>query len=211
MNVLNNQGKDNASQQQRCASGVQLDIRISAADSSCCESIEADSTQLSGLAAAGSRAFAGANLTLIAKPVALELGLVNGSAVVATGCCGSPSADSFGGGDQRQRVANVYVFDLMPADGVGNQGVRHSDALIEDRDLGSNKDQMSANSSRKRPRGSAEGVLQIIGKPEGHRQASSQDVADCCKDVAADRSKNLNVIHESIIAGNVAGASAGRK
>lgn len=211
MKVLNHQSSNHGQQQNCCSEGVELNLGSSALNVSCCESVESNSAELSGLAARGAGAFAGANLTLVAKPVALELGLVNGSAVISTGCCGGPSTNSLGRGNQGERVANIDVVDQLPAKGVANQGIGDGHALVEDDDLRSNKDQMGAHANGNRPDRAADSILQIVGKPKSNAQAGGHQIDDCCKNVAADRPKNLNVIHETIIAGNAAGDSAGRK
>jgi hypothetical protein len=131
--------------------------------------------------------------------------------MVPAGCCGGPSANSLGRGHQGERVANIDVVDKLPAQGVTNQGIGHGNAFIEDGDLGSNKDQVGAQAYGNSPDRSANSVLQIVDKPKSNAQAGSHQIDDCCKNVAADRPKNLNVIHETIIAGNAAGDSAGRK
>ncbi len=211
MNVLNNQSSNHGNQQKCCSEVVELDLGLDALDVACCESIESDAAKLSGLATRGARAFTGSNLTLIAKPVALELGLVNGSAVVAAGCCGGPGADLFSASNQGERVANIDVIDQLPAKGVAHQGVGHGHAFVENNDLGANENQVGADADGHSPDGAADGVLQIVGKPKGDAQASSHHINDCCKNIAADRPENLNIIHETIIAGKAAGDSAGRK
>ena len=211
MKVLNHQSGNHGQQQNCCSEGVELNLGSGALNVACCESVESNSAELSGLTTRGAGAFAGANLTLVAKPVSLELGLVNGSAMVSAGCCGGPSANSLGRGHQGQRITNIDVVDQLPTQGVTNQGIGHGDAFIEDGDLGSNKDQVGANAYGYRPDRAANSVLQIVGKPKSNAHAGGHQIDDCCKNVAADRSKNLNVIHETIIAGNAAGDSAGRK
>ena len=211
MKVLNHQSSNHGQQQNCCSDSVDLNLGSDAMDVACCEGFESDSAELSGLTARGARAFAGANLTLVAKSVALELGLVNGSAVVSTGCCGGPSANSLGRGNQGERVANIDVVNQLPAQGVTNQGIGDDDSLVKDGHFGSDENQMSTDADGNRPDRAANSVLQIVGKPKSNAQAGSHQIDDCCKNVAADRPKNLNIIHETIIAGNAAGDSAGRK
>ncbi len=211
MKVLDHQSGNHGQQQKCCSESVELNLGSSALNVACCEGVESNSAELSSLTTRGAGAFAGANLTLVAKSVPLELGLMNRSAVVSTGCCGGPSANSLGRGHQGESVANIDVIDELPAERVTHQGISDGHTFIEDGDLGSNEDQMSANANGNGPDRAANGTLQIVGKPQGNDQAGSHQVDDCCKNVAADRPKNLNVIHETIIAGNAVGDSAGRK
>ena len=202
MKVLNNERANRAQNERSSAHGVDADLRLHFVGGFGVESLEAKATELSGLAAAGSWGFSRTDLHLVAEPVTLEFAGVNGSRVVAAGGHGSPSADSLCRGNDGQRVSNVDVNDLVPTNGESREGVSNYDAFVEDFDLWSNKDQVSADHASCCPQAARNRGQRSFGQPEGGCEKTAQRHNQAEQYVATSRSKDLSITHVSIIAGD---------
>jgi hypothetical protein len=162
---------------------------------------EAKSAELSGLAAAGSRRLAGANLHSVAEFVTTEFAGMHGSGVVPTGSDGSPGADSLRRGDYGQGISNINVNNLVPTNGNRGEWVCYDNTFIEDVDLGANEHQVGADGACSSPEGSRNSHQQMFGKPQGDRKQQAKGKDKASQNITASRSKSLFITHVSIIAG----------
>ena len=135
MKVLNNEGTNGAQDQGGAANGIDANLSLHFVRSFGVKSLKAKSAELSGLAAARSWRFAGANLNLVAEPVALELAGVNGASVVAAGRDSSPRSDSLRWSHDGQGIANIDIHHLVPTDGNRSERIGDNHAFIEDFNL----------------------------------------------------------------------------
>ena len=202
MNVLNHERRYGAKNERGAAEGIDLNSSLHFVGGLWVESFKPKSAELSGLAAAGSWGFSRTDLNLVAELVTLEFAGVNGSRVVAAGGHGSPSADSLCRGNDGQRVSNVDVYDLVPTNSECREGVSNYDAFVEDFDLWSNKDQVSADHASCCPQAARNRGQRRFGQPEGGCEKTAQRHNQAKQYVASSRSKDLSITHVSIIAGD---------
>jgi hypothetical protein len=162
---------------------------------------EPKSAELSGLAAAGSRRLAWANLHLVAEFVASELAGMHGSGVVPTWGNSSPRADSLRCGDDGQGIPNIDIDNLVPTNGDRSEWVCHHNTFIEDFNLGVNENQVRANARSGGPQRSRQRQDKFLREPKSHREKQAQREDNSSQNITASRSKDLFISHVSIIAG----------
>jgi hypothetical protein len=202
MNVLNYESTYGAQDESGAANGIDSNLSLHFVRGFGVKGFETQSAELSGLAAAGSWGFTGANLDLVAELVPLELAGMDGSGVVSTGSDGSPRADSFAWGNNGQCVSNVDVDDLVPTNGNRGEWVRDNHALIEDFDLWSDENQVRRDAAGDCPKAARDGWQGFFGQPQGHGKQQAEGKYQSGQYVATARSKNLSITHVSIIAGD---------
>ena len=202
MNVLNNERRYGAKNERGAAEGIDLNSSLHFVGGIRVESFKAKSAELSGLAAAGSWGFSGANLHLVTELVALELAGMNCSGVVAAWSNRSPGTNSLSWSNNGQRVANVDVDDLVPSDCNRGEWVGDNHAFIEDFDLWSNENQVCREHERCGPKAARNSGQNILGQPQSRGQQRAQCEHQAGENVATARSKDLSITHVSIIAGD---------
>ena len=202
MKVLNYESTYGAKDESGAANGIDSNLSFHFAGGFGVKGFESKSAELSGLAAAGSWRFTGANLNLIAELVALQFAGMDGSSVVATGSDCSPRAYSLARSNNGQRVSNVDVDDLVPTNCNRGEWVREDHALIEDFNLWSNENQVRRHAASDRPKASGDGWQGFFGQPQGSGKQQAEGEYQSCQNVATTRSKNLSITHVSIIAGD---------
>ncbi len=202
MKVLNDESTYGAQDESVAASGIASNLRSPFAGGFWVKGFESKSAELSGLAAAGSWRFTGTNLNLVTELVSLQLAGMDGSRVVAAGSDCSPRADSLARSNNGQRVPNVDVDDLVPANSNRGERVREDHTLIEDFDLWSNEDQVRRDAAGDRPKAARDGWQGFFGQPQGYGKQQAEGEYQSGQNVATARSKNLSITHVSIIAGD---------
>ena len=202
MKVLNNERRYGAHNERGSAEGIDLNSSFHFVGGLWVESFKAKSAELSGLAAAGSWGFSGANLHLVTEFVSLEFAGMNCSGVVTAGSNRSPGTNSLSWSNNGQRVANVDVDYLMPTDCNRSEWVGDNHAFIEDFDLWSNENQVCSEHECCGPKASGNSGLNILGQPQSRGQQRAQREHQAGKNVATARSEDLSITHVSIIAGD---------
>ena len=202
MKVLNYKGTYGAQDKRGAAQGVDANLCFHLVHGFGVKGLEAKSTELSGLAAAGSWRFTGANLNRIAELETLELASVHGSGMISTWCDSSPGADSLRCGNNGQRVSNVDLYHSVPTDGNRSKRVGDNHTLIEDFDFWSNKDQIGGDRTRRSPEAARDGRDCFFGQPQRRGKQRAEGEHQPGKNVATSRSKDLSITHVSIIAGD---------
>ena len=202
MKVLNYESTYGAKDESGAANGIDSNLRFHFAGGFWVKSFESKSAELSGLAAAGSWGFSGANLHLVTEFVSLEFAGMNCSGVVRAGSNRSPGTNSLSWSNNGQRVANVDVDYLMPTDCNRSEWVGDNHAFIEDFDLWSNENQVCSEHECCGPKASGNSGLNILGQPQSRGQQRAQREHQAGKNVATARSEDLSITHVSIIAGD---------
>lgn len=202
MQVLDYKSTDGAQQESGAAYGIDAHLGFHLAGGFWVKGLESQAAQLSGLAAAGSWGFSGANLNLVAEFVSLELAGVHGSGVVSTGRNRSPRADSFTWSNDGQRVSDIDVNDFVPADRNRGEWIRENHAFVEDFNFWSNENQVRSNAAGYGPQGAGDGGQGFIGQPERHSEQRAKGKNQPSQNVATTGSKTLSITHVSIIAGD---------
>jgi hypothetical protein len=202
MNVLNYESTYGAQDESGAAYGIDSNLSLHFVRGFGVKGFEAQSAELSGLAAAGPWRFTRTNLNLVAELVSLQLAGMDSSSVVATGSNCSPRADSFAWRHDGQGVSNVDVDDLVPTNGNRGERVREDHALIEDFNLWSNENQVRSDAAGNRPKAARDGWQGFFGQPQGYGKKKAEGKYQSGQYVATARSKNLSITHVSIIAGD---------
>lgn len=210
MNVLKNQCCDDADRKCGCANQVELHFGFGTVQISDSKVLKANSAELSGFTAAGSWRLAGANLSGVVEAVSLQLTVMNGPAVVATGSSSRPSADLFAVGNEGKGITHLNLFNQIPAEGYGQERVGHLDTLIRNGYLRMNKDEIAGNDCGSSPESAAHRRLETVSHPQACAQSDSENQHNAGEKITASRSEDFNIIHETIIAGAAACDSEGR-
>ena len=166
------------------------------------EFLESCSTDGCCLTTTGAGAVTGLNMLTSAKIQTLELTRVNGSAVVATGCGCSPSADPSVSGNECNCKSSVDVKHHIPLQQVTTKRVDYQDAFVADNELGSDENQMRSQDEKQRPQSGCCGGGQVAGQPSLYGQDSANENDNCCVGVSASGSESLLISHKPIMAGD---------
>lgn len=202
MKVLNYESTNGAQDEHRATQGIHSNLGFHFVRGFWVKSLKSQSAELSGLAAASSRGFTGANLNLVAELVPLELAGMHGSRMVASGSHSGPCADSLARSNNGQRVSNIDVDNFVPTDGNRSERVGDNHALIENLNLWSNEYQVSSDDAGYRPEAARDGQQGFFGQPKGDGEQRGQGKYQPGQNVATARSKDLSITHVSIIAGD---------
>lgn len=112
----------------------------------CCSSLKLDSSSASNVSSGAGvavRKISGSESEVFVVVDALDVNLVNGASAVTAGSGSSPRNDLGLTAVDGQTKSRFDFIDLSPADSCGNERVHNGDSLIEDQNLGLDKEQPS--------------------------------------------------------------------
>lgn len=162
------------------------------------ESCSADGCSLT---TSSSRGVTGLNMFTLTEAETFEFTRMNSAAMVSSGGCCDPSADSALLGNECKCEPSVDVIHGTPRDLIGSQRVDHRDAFIANNEFGSDKNQISSKHEEKRPKGCSSSAFEVSSEPGLNCQCCTDEQHNREIDVSATRSENLFISHKPIIAG----------
>lgn len=121
---------------------VGVDRALTTGEAELFKVLEAQFSDVADLSTIASWGFSGSDLAIKADIHTLNLGVVNAARVISAGSWSCPGVDHFAANSDAHCVSCIDRLNPVPADGNGLQGISNSDALIEDGDLGMDKEQV---------------------------------------------------------------------
>ena len=184
-----------ASQQNTCAEDVGTDLALTTSEAALFKVLEAQFSDVTDLSTIASWGFTGSDLAIKADIHTLNFGVMNAARVIPTRSWSRPGVDHFAANSDAHCVSRIDGFNPVPSDSNRLQGISNSDALVEDGDLGMDKEQVIGTQYEGAPRDSDQIAFKSSSRNGFDHQSNDDHSSDTSAQPHGARPKEQDVTH----------------